>query len=482
MKKDSDMNDLINDDQEKEGETMTATRQINGPSPEQRDHDKSSGTLPPPMEQDEMTDPDKCFQVMNQRHALVNAGNKVSIVDERSHDAPIMAKSVFMDLYANTSVMVGKRQKTWAEHWFYHKHRRQFPGGYTFDPSGKASSRKYNLWQGFAVQPSPSHSCKRFLDHLEGIICNGDEECYEYLLNWLSLLVQKPQKLPGVAVCLLSKPGTGKGMTMNYIGQIFGPHYKHLTDKNQLLGRFTGQLMDAVLVFADEIHWDGNKSESGLIKGMITEKTRMMERKHHDPLEIMNCVHLILASNEKWAIPADIGDRRFFVLDVSPNRVGDTVYFETIYDEMRNGGPAALLSFLMKRDITLFNPGDFPKTDARVQQQIESLDSVDKWILQQLDSGAVSRFCHSEDRSWPSRVIKKAFYDDYCESFRANQNRGNPTSLTAFTQSLGRLGVTPTKAKDDTGQRVPAYRLPDLVTMRKAFDDLLGHSVGWDTT
>jgi hypothetical protein len=59
-------------------------------------------------------------------------------------------------------------------------------------------------------------------------------------------MVQHPGRLPEVAMELLSGQGTGKGLFMQYLGSLFGRHYKHITDKNHLLGIFSRHLHDAV--------------------------------------------------------------------------------------------------------------------------------------------------------------------------------------------------------------------------------------------
>ena len=57
--------------------------------------------------------------------------------------------------------------------------------------------------------------------------------------------------------------------------------------------------------------WTGNKSDAGILKALITEPTRFMEKKFADAIQVKNCTHLIFASNEIWAIPAESTDRRY---------------------------------------------------------------------------------------------------------------------------------------------------------------------------
>ena len=319
-----------------------------------------------PLDDQKLADPHQCIHELNRQYAMVNVSGKALIVDTFADPPTYSSKQDFYDFLANQVITLNQVEIPLAHYWFKHKDRRQYLSGIVFDPSRQNTPGEYNLWKGWAVSSEATKSCQRFLWHLEHVICDGDPVCFHYFLDWLAKMVQEPQTLPGVAICLLSDQGTGKGLMMSYLHKIVGSHYKHISNKEQLLGRFTGQLEDALLVFADELHWEAKKGDTGILKTLITEKVRMMENKHMKPYHVKNCIHLIIASNERWAIPAEMGDRRFFVLDVSDKKKGDHSYFSRLSQEMNNGGPEALLHFLQQRDITGFNPSQFPKTAARV--------------------------------------------------------------------------------------------------------------------
>jgi hypothetical protein len=470
-------------------EAMNAGKQTHGLSLVEQNDDNAMGekinTQPPPdtpFNPDNLTNLFLCIDELNKRYALVNAGNKIVVVDEYADGLCALTKQAFFDLYANKSVSVGKTELTAAQHWFKSPNRRQYLDGFVFDPSCSAPPGKYNLWRGFDVEPDSSKSCQRLLTHLQQIICDEDKVCYEYFLDWLALLVQKPDQLPGVAICLISEQGSGKGVTLKYIGKLFGRHYKQINNKSQLLGKFTGQLEDAVLVFADELHWENDsKAETGMLKGLITEETRMMERKYAEPIPVKNCVHLVIASNEPWAIPAELGDRRFFVLQASSATIGDTRYFSDIVSEMDDGGSEALLAHLLNRDISSFVPGKFPKTAARVSQQLASLKPIEAWLYEVADSGEASGIDQSLHGPWPDKVNKQLFHQAYCQWCTNNRTKHSPGGVSAFTATLNKFGIQPCKMPgDESGRRSPGYILPTVHGLRDAIDKALGYTAPWD--
>ena len=425
-----------------------------------------------------LNDSSTCITELNKRYAVARAGNKALIIDEHSEPIGLLPPREFETLYSNIKISDGKKSVALGKHWLYHPNRRQYLDGIVFDPSDNSPPENYNLWRGFAINPDPTKSCDLFLRHLKDVICNGDDDCFSYFIHWLAHLVQHPNKLPGVAICLRSTQGTGKGILMQYLGRIFGRHYTHLMDKSKLLGQFTGHLDKAVFVFADELHWSNNRSDTGVLKGLVTEPTRLMERKNHDAIEVNNYVHLIMASNEALVVPAEIGDRRFFILEVPDTKKGDKAYFDAFGDEMDSGGPEALLAHLQTIDLSKFNPADFPKTEARVDQQLQSLEPIYAWIHDLLQQGAISILGCDQD-TWPTEVEKQPFYQLYYEWHSKYRRGTNPESLGTLTKKLDSIGIKKRRLSVG-GRRTHGYSLLLLETLRENFESLLDHSVNWD--
>ena len=426
-----------------------------------------------------LNDPNTCIAELNKRFAVAKAGNKVVIIDEQSEPLSFLPPKEFETLYSNVIISIGTKKIALGKFWLNHPDRRQYLNGIVFDPSDNSPRENYNLWNGFAVSPDPTKKCDLFLGHLENVICAGDDNCFQYFLYWLGHLIQHPNKLPGVAICLRSKQGAGKGILMEYIGRIFGRHYTHLMDKSKLLGRFTGHLDKAVFVFADEIHWSNSQSDTGILKGLVTEPTRIMERKNHDAIQVNNYVHLIMASNEKLVVPTEMSDRRFFILEVPDTKKGDNAYFDAIGNEMDNGGPEALLAYLQAIDLTKFKPSDFPKTAARIEQQLQSLDPIDAWIYELLQQGTINIYNFDQD-TWPTEIEKKPFYQLYCDWLSRHRRGANPESIRAMTKKLGNIGIK-TKKLSVNGQRPQGYSLPPLEILRKNFETLLDHFIEWES-
>lgn len=132
--------------------------------------------------------------------------------------------------------------------WLTNEYRREYTGRLVFDPAGKSKRRDVlNLWDGFAVEPKPG-SWYRLRKHTHDIICGGNDECFDYVMNWMARLVQRPGEQGEVAIVLRSVEGTGKGILARAIKHLLGQHGLHISNARHLVGNFNSHLRDCVFL------------------------------------------------------------------------------------------------------------------------------------------------------------------------------------------------------------------------------------------
>lgn len=301
----------------------------------------------------------------NKSYAVVVTGSDYRILQEQ-HDwrqfhaqglmiprYKYLKKEAFIAINAHDMTEVwtpkGMKPKPSANIWLAHPGRRQYMGA-IMAPGGEAPMGYFNLWAGWSVDPEPGN-VDIWLDHMKHVVCRGNEEYFNFVIDWMADAVQNPAKPKGVAIILQGIEGAGKGIIFESFGRLFGPHYVHVTSAERLTGRFNANQTNALLVFADEVMWGGNRAGAGVLKALVTERFIEMERKGIDAEMGVNMVRLVAASNEDWVVPAGPESRRWFVLKASPHRIGDVEYFDKLYDFLENN-MASVLDFLMKRKIT----------------------------------------------------------------------------------------------------------------------------------
>ncbi len=161
-------------------------------------------------------------------------------------------------------------------------------------------------------------------DHIRKVICGGNDADSEYLLN---SMFQQPNKPAEVVVVLRGKKGTGKGVLLSWLVRAWGQHGLHISNAKHLVGNFNAHLRDCVMLFADEAFYAGDRQHESVLKALVTEYTLPIEAKHQNLVEVVNMLHVYMASNLDWVVPASLEERRYFVLDVADNRLGDREIF-----------------------------------------------------------------------------------------------------------------------------------------------------------
>lgn len=441
---------------------------------------------------------DPALMEMNDRHAVIeNMGGKCLVIEEQfdevlgRHRLTKQSFDNFRNRYMHIEVIGGEdkdgmpRMMPAGEWWLRNPKRRQYRT-ITFAPAREIDNA-YNLWRGFGCEARPG-DCSLFLDHIKNIVCSGNEEYYRWYVGWMAQVIQKPGQQGHSAIVMRGRQGSGKSIIPTLFGKLFGRHYVMVNRPEHLVGNFNAHLRDCVLLFADEAFFAGDKKNESVLKTIITEPMLAVEAKSIDTEMSPNCIHLMMASNEKWVVPTGADDRRFFVLDILPDKVGDTAYFESIVKQMENGGYEALLHYLMTYDLSDFNVRAVPKTDALREQKTLSMDPDVEWWMSVLRRGTLL----PEHGQWHDNVsidLITVEYTRYGRTFHQIR-RGSASRLEMAMGSFIPGGMkryqraVPVEVPYPDGVQTisdPWYwKIPPLDECRKHFDENFGGPFRWE--
>ena len=343
---------------------------------------------------------DALVREFNQKYMVVNEAGKV-FVYEPVHE-PLLNRTAytrftfeaFRQFYMNRLVAVGQDKngnaifKTAADLWLSDPHRKQFEG-VLFDPSRQhARPGVLNLWRGFAVEPKQG-DWSLMKNLMLNVLCSGDADQFNYLYNWTARMFQSPGVQGEVAVVLRSKTeGVGKGMFGRACAHCLGQHSMQIASGNLLVNNFNMHLRDCIFLFADEAFFAGDKKHVGILYSLITEAAIAIEGKYANAVMAPNFLHLLIASNADWVVPASLDARRFFVPTVK-EQVESPEYYTALLNQMENGGYGAMLYELLNADITKFNVRAVPQTAGLAEQKTHSLSAEDAWWFDVLDRGYI---------------------------------------------------------------------------------------------
>lgn len=434
---------------------------------------------------------DRLMRDFNDRFAVVADGGSASIVrlafsaEMRRYTPVSMTVEGFKLMYGNEVVSLPspKRDGVFEQVpavniWLRHPNRRTCPDGFALDPTNSVPATCWNRWQGYGVTEKPGDWSK-LQRMIVDVLAAGNEEHALWIVNWMAHLAQRPHENPGVALVLRGEEGTGKGTLGRALMRMMRPHATQITHTKHLVGAFNAHLRDVLFMFADEAFFAGDRSQEGALKGLITEGYRVNESKGRDATLGLNRLHLMMASNNSFVVPASAEARRFAVFDVSNIHRQDQSYFKTVLDEMDPDGDAAgiaaMLWDLKRVPIDLDFLRKVPETEALRAQRLATLRGPAKWMLDVLSRGYIG----DTFQTWEASYSTDDLFDSY-KSWSRDARESFPAIRPEFGRFLSGMYSHHRPRQADGGlRRPPGYRLGDFAEARAVFAKKHGLGNPW---
>jgi hypothetical protein len=234
-----------------------------------------------------------------------------------------------------------------------------------------AVGNKLNLWRGFGVNTikpigkSGAEGCDKFLAFMRDVMCNGNEEHFDYLRKREAVILQQRIRTEIALAFRSDEEGVGKGFYETVMGHLLGVHAMQVGNPKHVIGAFNPHLESLLRLTADEALFAGNPEHRNALFGLITEPKLTIEPKGCGVYRADSYLNISVLSNAKHFVPISGTARRFFLSTVSAIHMQDHAYFKAIQDQLDDGGYEALLYyFLNEVDLTDFNVRNVPKTKA----------------------------------------------------------------------------------------------------------------------
>ena len=208
-----------------------------------------------------------------------------------------------------------------------------------------------------------------FLTHVHDVIAAGDDDVYDYVLNWFAAIIQQPCFKTETALVLISKQGVGKNRFFTDVLCKLLSRYaaKNVTNMDHIVGKFNSTLENMKLVVVNELQSaEFNRvMNSDTLKSIITDDTVIINQKMEPIRTIKNVANFILVSNNAVPVKVESDDRRYVVINPSDIHRLDDAYFDSLASSFTPEFYRHLFTFFMARDITNVNLRHIPKTQAR---------------------------------------------------------------------------------------------------------------------
>ena len=429
---------------------------------------------------------------MNRKYAVLTMGTRTSVIckipNEESGDVfQFIGKQQLFDRHKPDKIAREDGQGNLvklplAEIWFNSPQASRYMG-IDFNPtlSPGENGTVWNLWRGFTVAPKQG-SWELFKEHIFTNISSCNHEIYEWFLNWMALGLQKPGEVIGTTPVMRGSQGAGKSVFAKLYGALWGIHFITITQSDQVSGRFNAHFFGRRFIFIDEGVFGGNRKEAGVIKTRITEDYIMLELKGVDAVKMRNRSIFMVASNNPLIVPADLGDRRWMVVDVADTHKEDHPYFAAIAEEMENGGREAMLYELLHRDITKGpNPRRVIKTEARVMQILMAESPYVKFLHSLLDQGRLPQNAVGSANTTTAKALVQDLTRNYSERHLNDVALGKLLReiLPTITSRPNGKYVSHFTPDGPVMEISTEYTFPPLPDARKLFETKLGGAVPW---
>lgn len=255
--------------------------------------------------------------------------------------AKIISPINFLDVINSSSDFIGLtelRQRyaenaVFLERWLKDDTKRCYKK-IIFKPNAtlEENNNNYNLFTGFRIESIKSSEdvnfdIKKILEFINLISGNKNYKVIDYndisfkLVMAFIIKIIKYKELPRISLVLRSvrRHGCGKGTFYNLLKNLIGPKYcLETSEVGDLFGNFNDGRVNKLIIAMDECSGSSTFEITGKIKNAITENTFMANPKYGKKYELDNYNTFLFYSNNERCINVEIGNRRFWVIDV-PN-------------------------------------------------------------------------------------------------------------------------------------------------------------------
>lgn len=370
---------------------------------------------------------------MNEKFAFCVTGGRGGVLDieglKFDGDYQYLTKETARDLTASDKVQLGKQKQYAFDIWMSSPDRTTYTAvKFSPDPNDKLRPGTLNMWNGFRVKPESGQSegVDMWREHLLENVAGGDEEHAHWVTSFFAQLVQRPWEKPLYALVLLGEKGTGKNAFVERVSRMIAPYGRTDSNEARLFSQFNASNEHLLLHVLDELTWGGNKKTEGILKSMITEDYRTIERKYFDQYEARNFTRYVVLSNSDWAVPMTKEERRFYVLEVKKNKQQRASYFEKMRKLLDGGENVHLMHYLMNYDMTGVSFSQPPVTEAGIKQKLRNSPVADWWVGDILHNGTLpgmkewqagqkfstKALCEIYNRVGPVRMTPKRFSEE----------------------------------------------------------------------
>jgi hypothetical protein len=324
----------------------------------------------------------------------------------------------------------------------------------------KVVDNKLNLFEGFDLLKK-----NRFMDyefeqlkeyfentkvytHISKYLCDGDEVLYNYLLDVIAHMIQKPNEKLDQCILICSEQGNFKDGLYQFVKNLLNTDEKYSIVYNNIddfLKSFNREQEGKLFIAINEISEGSGDSTAfkrhNEIKGRITTQKIRVEKKGVDSYWVKDYSRVIAFSNHEKTMLVENSDRRFVFIKSNNEMCGNSRYFKPLFESIVNRDfLKKAFAYFSKRNIEHFDTHSGPDSKFKKEQKLSCLSSSiqflkDLWTAFDIDD----KF----------RIHTSDFYNLY-KSYCNDYGIKIIVKRMTFIDNLKKIGLYQLSTDDDT--------------------------------
>ena len=322
--------------------------------------------------------------------------------------------------------------------WIADKKKREYES-IDFLPYGNINntpSHIFNTFEGFAIDKKKAErGDKKDINNFHKYIrnlCNENEEVIEYILNYLSHIIQYPAQRTEKIIVFAGWTGSGKDTLFRIMELIIGASMVSLTeDIDQVFGNFNGILDSKLMLFINEIEGKHATTHQERLKGLATGTSNMINVKNKKTIKQQNYIRLIALSNAINPVNIHSNDRRYVIINTGMALTSNcncpiqkeyaTNFWNKFYEDLKNPNYVySIYSYLKNKDISKFDYRDPPSTMAKTIMKEKNTKKIYLYMEYIINNTAQFNRFHYCDKKKLNFFKWKPFFDDYLDWIELN--------------------------------------------------------------
>lgn len=329
------------------------------------------------------------LKIINKSLFVKHCNNNIIFLTQAQLKMSYSHLSYDVPVYNEKGVFTGCNTLPFINKWIGFSHNIRRKDDVDIYPNSKDCPENiFNLWRPFAMElltdpyTDKQSELNFILNHIK-ILCNHDENVYDYFIKWIAQMIQYPH-IKTIMPTFISGEGSGKGTLFKLFEKMLGSEkvFETTNPSRDVWGDFNGMMCNCFLVNLNELSKKDTMEAEGKIKGLITDNSLAINQKGLPQYKIKSYHRFITTTNKEEPLNSTYGDRRNLIIRSSDEKKGDFQYFETIHKYLEDTDVIRTCYDYFKgiNGMDKFNDISIPLTDHQSNLKELSKSPIEQWL------------------------------------------------------------------------------------------------------